>query len=726
MNKYIFLLLVITKLNTFACYVRRERIFCGNIMRKNKDKVSSENGGPFKSPDVIHTVRVVRGSYGGRRRRELFYLRAPRCGSVGSSLGRLLDNSFVNPLCEGPPSECTASSAPPAYTRLERGRSKTQLFAKTQKYIDNLRKVKKVDNTILGNDFHGKESEIIHEIPDRFLNAFKWALQFRLKNFNCKFIRLSKLAKKKNEELKSYENYAIGYKENLLAMLQKDKNFFLDIVNKLKAKDYFNFDIYSIFRFIQIDVRFFFFPECHDQSAVFFLIFGNLEKAIDYFIRNKDTVDFMQMEKYKNMGGGSEMHLSIRQRKKLRKAERKRERDRRRRAYMARAASLGDADGGVPTADEATVNDPSADEETADDETADNETADDETADNETADDETADDETADDETADDETVDDETTDDETADNQSANDKTDDGAIPEISINSISEASPLEDKFDYFLKHYDDVEFFFMNHFKTAEELKCFFEKCHVEENKIKREEINFNAKGEEIITTNQVLKKGLNLEMIKKIIKTSPRLSLVNKNTILKRITHYRNELKYDYEELVHILYNLPQFYAFGNLKKKYKELLHLHETIEEEDLKAFIKKYPRIFTYNVYRTIRPKLLYLIRHMNKTFRDTLSFPQYFSYSFRLRIIPRHIAYMNLYYDNYITYYKELLRIHNYADFNRRFNELVYKPNIPPINLKMLLQTSNKDFMKHYKISYDDLVKSTQLAKNIHNPFIME
>ncbi|ANQ05978.1 Uncharacterized protein PCOAH_00002750 [Plasmodium coatneyi] len=656
-------------------------------MRKDKDKVSIENGGPFKFPEVARTVRVVRGCHGGRRRGELFYLRAPHYGSLDSSLGSSRDN----PLFEGPPSEGTASSAPPPNTHLEHGRSKTQ------KYMNNLRKVKKVDNTILGSDFHGKENEIIHGIPDRFLNAFKWALQFRLKNFNCKFTRLSKLAKKNNEELKDYENYAIGYKENLLAMLQKDKDFFLNIVNKLKAKDYFNFDIYSIFRFINIDIRFFFFPECHDQSAVFFLIFGNLEKAIDYFIRNKDTVDFMQMEKYKKMGGDNEVHLSIRQRKRLRKAERKREREERQRAYMARvgASSLGDADGGVTTADEATVSEGSIDEVTVSEESTDEAT------------------------------VNEEDTDDKTVNEESTDDETDFGATPDFSINSISEAASLEDKFDYFLKHYDDVEFFFLNHFKTPEEIKCFFEKCHEEENKIKKDEINFNAKGEEVITTKQVLKRGLNLEMIKKIIKTSPRLSLVNKNTILKRIAHYKNELKYDHDELVHILYNLPQFYAFGNLKRKYKELLNLHETIEEEDLKILIKKYPRIFTYNVYRTLRPKLLYLIRHMNKTFRDTLSFPQYFSYSFRLRIIPRHVAYMSLYYDNYISYYKELLRTHNYADFNTKFNELVYKPNIPPINLKMLLQTSNKDFMKHYKIDYYDFVKSTQLAKEIHNPFIL-
>ncbi|KJP89241.1 hypothetical protein AK88_01119 [Plasmodium fragile] len=689
MNKYIFLLLVITKLNTFSCYVRRANILCGNIMRKDKDKVNSQNGGPFKSPEVVRAVRVVRVYKGERRKGELFYLRAPQYGS----LGRSLDNA----LCEGPPSDCTASSAPPPYTRLELGRRETQLFAKTKKYMDNLRTVKKVDNTILGSDFHGKENEIIDQVPDRFLNAFKWALQYRLKNFNCKFMRLSKLAKKNNEELKSYENYAIGYKENLLAMLQKDKNFFLNIVNKLKAKDYFNFDIYSIFRFLNIDVRFFFFPECHDQSAVFFLIFGNLEKAINYFIRNKDTVDFMQMDKYKNMGDDGEVRLSIRQRKKLRKEERKRQREERRKAYIARAgaSSVGDADGGVTTSDEAAVNEESMDAGTVHEESIDEATANEDSADGKTSEDEIA------------------------------SEEAEDIATPDISINSISEASPLEDKFDYFLKHYDDVEFFFMNHFKTAEELKCFFEKCHEKKNTIKKEEINFNAKGEEIITTNQVLKKGLNLEMIKKIIKISPRLSLVNKNTILKRIAHYKNELKYNHEELVHILYNLPQFYAFGNLKKKYKELLHLHETIEEEDLKTFIKIYPRIFTYNVYRTIRPKLLYLIRHMNKSFRDTLSFPQYFSYSFRLRIIPRHVAYMNLYYDNYISYYKELVRIHNYNDFNKKFNELVYKPNIPPINLKMLLQTSNKDFMKHYKISYDDFVKSTQLAKDIHNPFIL-
>ncbi|GAW79159.1 hypothetical protein, conserved [Plasmodium gonderi] len=699
MNKYIFFVLVITKFNTFICYVRSVKVIHGSIMRKDKGIIRSKNGEPFfKSPEILRNVGMIKGSYRGRHKGVLFYLIAPSRVSLEDSCS----------------SELTTPSRVFLHLRGPNGWRKSHLFVKTLKYIENLRKVKNIDNTLIGNELQGKEDEIIDGIPDRFLNAFKWALQFRLKNFNCKFMRICKLAKKNNEELKSLENYAIGYKEKLLAMLQNDKDFFMNIVKKLKAKDYFNFDIYSIFKFINLDIRFLFNPECHDESAIFFLIFGNLEKSINYFIQNKDTVDFMQMPKYKNMmnnGEGEKNHLSIQQRKRLNKALRKRKREERQKAYMtmtARESSVeapsSSIESDVDLSDELTpgvASSPSNEISSGevDSSSSDNSLLCDVTGGGTSVKG---------------------LTEAEGCNTEKRNVKLD------ISINNIQESSSLEEKFQYFLENYDDIEYFFQNHFETVEEIKSFFEKCHEEENKVKKEEITFNAKGNEIITTNVVVKKGLNLEMIKKIIKVSPRLSLINKNTILKRITHYKNELSYTHDELVHILYNLPQFYAFGNLKRKYKELLYLHETIEEEDLKKFIKKYPRIFTYNVYRTIRPKMLYLIRHLNKNFRDILSFPQYFSYSFRLRIIPRHVAYMNLYYDNYIEYYKELVRKHNYADFNKKFNELVYKPNIPPINLKMLLQTSNKDFMEHYKISYYNFVKSTQLAKYIHNPFILE
>ncbi|ETB60601.1 hypothetical protein YYC_02236 [Plasmodium yoelii 17X] len=538
---------------------------------------------------------------------------------------------------------------------------KYKILKATDKQLNNLKKIKNIDNTILGNNFQDKEDEIIDQIPEKFLNIFKWALEFKLKNSNSKFSRINKLAKKNNEQLKTLDNYAIGYKENLLAMLQNDKNFFVNIVKKLKSKDYFNFDIYSIFKFINIDIRFLFNPDCHNQSAVFFLILGNLDKSINYFIDNKHTVNFDQMPKdydSDNQENGKSK-MTIMERKKLLRTQKKIAKEEKRRLYNHRLSHPAEEDVAEAEAEVAEAEVAEAEAEVAEAEVA------------------------------------------------------------------VAKTSSVDDKLAFFLKHYKELEYFFTTHFKSGEEIKDFFERCNKKEKKIIKEEINFNSNGDKIINKKEIIKNGLNLEMIKKIIKTSPRLSLINKKTLTKRIDHYKNEINYNYNELMDILYNLPQFYSFGNLKKKYNELLYLHESIKEDDLKKLIKIYPRIFTYNIYRTIRPKLLYLIRHLNKSFTDSISFPQYYSYSFRLRIIPRHVAYMNLYYENYIKYYHELLRKYNYADLNNKFNNLVYNSNIPPINLKKLLQTSNKEFIEYYKIPYDQFVRSTQLAKHIQNPFII-
>ncbi|SCL96805.1 conserved Plasmodium protein, unknown function [Plasmodium chabaudi chabaudi] len=565
---------------------------------------------------------------------------------------------------------------------------KYKILKATDKQINNLKKIKNIDNTILGSNFHDKEDEIIDQIPDKFLNAFKWALEFKLKNFNCKFARITKLAKKNNEQLKSLDNYAIGYKENLLAMLQNDKNFFVNIVKKLKSKDYFNFDIYSIFKFINIDIRFLFNPDCHDESAIFFLIFGNLDKSINYFIDNKHTVNFDQMPKDPNYDTqeNGKPHMSIRERKRLLRIQKKLAREEKRRLYNERLAiSAENQNPGNQSGGEESEGDKNVGDQKEGDQKEGRNNVDDIA-------------------------------------NQTNERQMEKESITKV---DIRKTSSLDEKLSFFLKYYKELEYFFTNHFKSGDEIKNFFETCNKEEDKIIKEEISFNSEGEQIINKKEIIKNGLNLEMIKKVIKTSPRLSLINKNTLAKRIAHYRNEVNYTYDELMDILYNLPQFYSFGNLKKKYNELLNLHQSIKDEDLNKLIKIYPRIFTYNIYRTIRPKLLYLIRHLNKTFTDSISFPQYYSYSFRLRIIPRHVAYMSLYYDDYIKYYKELLKKYNYADFNNKFNSLVYNSNIPPINLKKLLQTSNKEFIEYYKIPYYQFVKSTQLAKNIQNPFII-
>ncbi|SOV75219.1 conserved Plasmodium protein, unknown function [Plasmodium sp. gorilla clade G3] len=550
------------------------------------------------------------------------------------------------------------------------------------KYIGNLKSVKKIDNTILGKKFDGKEEEIIHEIPEKFLNAFKWALEYKLKNTNCNFMRRLKVSRKTNEPLKNLEDYAVGYKENLLAMLQKEKNFFLNVIQKLKSKEYFNFDIYSIFKFLTIDIRFLFYPSCHDESALFYMIFGNLEKSIDFFLKNKHTVNFSTMQNEKNQNNRNTYtnmmlqpvkvdYVFVNNEKGKKKEHIEKDEDENKKIEVnQKITQQDDENKKIEVKEKIREQDKDM--------------------------------------------------------NIKLN-KLESHNNPLKAYEEINTSATVEEKFNYFLKNYESIEFFFKHYFKNPSEIKDFFNKINEKENKNIKDIVNFDMNGNTIIKTTDVLERGINLEMIKKIINTSPRLSLINKNTIIKRLTHYKNELNYDYKELKHILYNIPQFFAFGNLKKKYKELLYIHETIKEKDLQQLIKIYPRIFTYNIYRTIRPKLLYLILHLNKHFHDTLLFPQYFSYSFRLRIIPRHIAYMNIYYNDYIKYYNDLVKKYNYADFNKYFNELVYNKDkkIPPIDLKSLLQTSNQDFIKHYNISYYDFVKATQQAKHIHNPFII-
>ncbi|PHJ25295.1 mterf [Cystoisospora suis] len=68
-----------------------------------------------------------------------------------------------------------------------------------------------------------------------------------------------------------------------------------------------------------------------------------------------------------------------------------------------------------------------------------------------------------------------------------------------------------------------------------------------------------------------------------------------------------------------------------------------------EETALQELFLKYPRLFTMRVEGNVRSKLLYLQNNMLKELEEVLAFPQFLSYSLRRRIIPRHIALVNVF-----------------------------------------------------------------------------
>lgn len=68
-----------------------------------------------------------------------------------------------------------------------------------------------------------------------------------------------------------------------------------------------------------------------------------------------------------------------------------------------------------------------------------------------------------------------------------------------------------------------------------------------------------------------------------------------------------------------------------------------------EEIALRDLFLRYPKLFTMRVEGNVRSKLLYLQNNMLKELEEVLEFPQFLSYSLRRRIIPRHIALVNVF-----------------------------------------------------------------------------
>lgn len=56
-----------------------------------------------------------------------------------------------------------------------------------------------------------------------------------------------------------------------------------------------------------------------------------------------------------------------------------------------------------------------------------------------------------------------------------------------------------------------------------------------------------------------------------------------------------------------------------------------------------ALCARCPAIFGYSVENNLRPKIEYLANNMGRSVVELKKFPQYFAFSLKKRIIPRHL-----------------------------------------------------------------------------------
>ncbi|XP_050232268.1 transcription termination factor MTEF1, chloroplastic [Mercurialis annua] len=63
----------------------------------------------------------------------------------------------------------------------------------------------------------------------------------------------------------------------------------------------------------------------------------------------------------------------------------------------------------------------------------------------------------------------------------------------------------------------------------------------------------------------------------------------------------------------------------------------------LSHEEASSFCARVPAIFRYSIEFNLRPKLEFLLKGMGRSMEELKEFPQYFGFSLRKRIVPRHL-----------------------------------------------------------------------------------
>ncbi|OAY29478.1 hypothetical protein MANES_15G148100v8 [Manihot esculenta] len=63
----------------------------------------------------------------------------------------------------------------------------------------------------------------------------------------------------------------------------------------------------------------------------------------------------------------------------------------------------------------------------------------------------------------------------------------------------------------------------------------------------------------------------------------------------------------------------------------------------LSHKEAASFCARIPAIFGYSIENNLRPKLEYLLEEMERSMEELKEFPQYFGFSLKKRIVPRHL-----------------------------------------------------------------------------------
>ncbi|ORM39355.1 uncharacterized protein BXIN_3067 [Babesia sp. Xinjiang] len=224
----------------------------------------------------------------------------------------------------------------------------------------------------------------------------------------------------------------------------------------------------------------------------------------------------------------------------------------------------------------------------------------------------------------------------------------------------------------------------------------------------------------------------------VKLMLKRVYKLGLTKPSTLIDRFKRLHCDIGFSFEDILWLGRTRPQIFLFGNYKQRCQEIYDCDEDLTFEDVLSMVRRYPNLLSFNVLRSLRPKIYYLRRIMRREISDLVDFPKYLSFSLYDRIIPRHIALMNR------AYRGEFLKVYRFlfeSGFYKGYGQTVTDDRVPDIlpsdhdkylavyeglsreaDLRSMLVTNDDQFLRQFNLSYRDLVQGKEDALRIPLP----
>ncbi|MCO5587706.1 hypothetical protein L7F22_041657 [Adiantum nelumboides] len=135
----------------------------------------------------------------------------------------------------------------------------------------------------------------------------------------------------------------------------------------------------------------------------------------------------------------------------------------------------------------------------------------------------------------------------------------------------------------------------------------------------------------------------GITRSSLLKVIKRKPMILAHSIEMKLRPNTQFLEGLGINCDDIAKLVTRHPQLLTLSVEKNLVPTVAYLMQlSFNREEVASMVRKLPSLLGFSVVTVLQPKYSYLVEIMQRSPKELVKFPQFFSYSLEKRIIPRH------------------------------------------------------------------------------------